>query len=99
MGLDWVIRPVPDDEELDNHDYHWRFRGKRITLTSLPEHITREAYTDMTPWQMDEFGDTLLDELRQHSNKYSDDEAETITDAAEWLQYWANEDKSLYAYY
>lgn len=95
MGLDWVIKPRPEEEyEKENV-----FRGQEICRTSLPEEITGKAYTDMSPYQMEAFAETLCDELSINESKYTDEEIETINEAIEWLQYWSNEERSVYAWY
>lgn len=96
MGLDWVIQPRPDEQQ---HEYETVFRGETLRTTNLPDEITRTAYTDMCSWQMQEFAETLDNELAINENKYTDKEQEQIRNAIEWLQYWGDTDKSLYAWY
>lgn len=94
MGLDWVIRPQPDDVE--QHEYNTVHRAKHLEETFLPESVISDAYRDMTPWQMENYAEALMTEL-ERTQQVSDEDESIVNEAIRWLQYWANQEQSLYA--
>lgn len=104
MGLDWVIQPLPDEVHTDNYDdtdyeYSWRFRANKLKMSDVPEFLINEAHKDMTPWEMTELSDTLNQEVTTNTEDYTDEEVKMIEQATEWLEYWADKDKCVYASY
>ena len=104
MGLDWVIQPLPEEVHTDNYDetpyeYSWRFRANKLKIGDVPEYLINKAHTDMTPWEMSEFSNTLEKEITRNNEEYTDDDVALIQEAIEWLEYWADKDKCVYASY
>lgn len=100
MGLTWIIQPIPDDEaQRRQHDHEFTFRAENLNDIPLPDSALATAITDMNAWQMEEYAETLLNEITLRENTYSNTDKQLITEAAEWLQYWASKNKELIAWY
>lgn len=101
MGLDWVASPHPNaatiDETRNQYTRDPTFRGQRLVDSSLPDHLTKIAFRDLTYWEMQSYADDLESHIEQRS--YSDSTRSLAQEAIAWLRYWADERKSLYASY
>lgn len=107
MGLDWVIQPLPEhahrshttknkNNSTDENKFDWKYRAKNLTQLDLPNHITDTLHEDRTAWEMNELSETLEEEAAKTS-EYTAETRETLQHAADWLTYWAEQDRSLYA--
>jgi len=107
MGLDWVIKPLPeqtnksnttstDDTRSDENEFDWKYRAKKLTTLDLPDYVANTLHEDRTAWEMDELSETLQEEADK-TNEYTAETREVLQHAADWLAYWAEQDKSLYA--
>lgn len=97
MGLDWIVQPYPDEDEQEQHEYEPTFRGARVTRSKLPQEIAGEGFTDMIPSQMRQYAFDLQEEVE--CNDYSPETIETVTEATDWLAYWADQGRSVYAWW
>lgn len=105
MGLDWIAYSVTDAKSTENkpdgkdHEYSTMFRGEELNDTQLPDNIVRKAYTNMNPPLMTDYATELTMELQKNERKYDDYDTQIITRAAEWLRYWANEERHVEAWF
>jgi hypothetical protein len=100
MGLTWIIQPIPDNEQQrENTAYEYTYRAEPLNDTNLPDTVLCTAITNMGSYQMEEYAETLIDELSLRNQAYTERDEEIISNAAEWLQYWAASDKELIAWH
>jgi hypothetical protein len=94
MGLDWVIYTenpyLPTREQLETGDdfsHPWQFSAKQLSqLTTDRMWPHEEIHSNMTPPDMRSLADSL--EHCQTELQLSDQE--TVSDACDWLRYWAD---------
>lgn len=95
MGLDWLLTPRPD--ETTHHEHAPVFRAESLVRSSLPDTVTRTAYTNMSPLQMRDYAEQLHNELT--TTTYDDDTERIVNDVIEWLEHWASRGHSVTVWY
>lgn len=99
---DYAASPSCSPEQVQASDYDkpWAFRAQELILIDeLSDEVEADFFRDMAPPQMTALARALDREAERLEDTVSDHEAGVLTDARDWLSYWADEECRVIAYY
>lgn len=99
---DYIPAEGSSDAQLEasGYDQPWSFRAQEITLIDeLSDQLQADFFRDMAPPQMAELAADLDREAARLEDTLSGHEATVLSDASNWLSYWAEENHWVFACY
>lgn len=87
-------------QQAASYDQPWSFRAEHLsTIDLLSDELHADCYRDMAPPQMETLAQALAREAAQLESELSEEDHTTITEASEWLAYWADQNRWILACY